>query len=178
MTITQEVLVSPELSLEFRNFQEFCMENSGQELLYFDVVRNNPREMDPVTLAFSLRHLLRLSRPLMDMLLQSVNGDMEPDMAAVLATKGIQLDKSRAGELREIVFAFRDIEDPEPQSSFVRALQLMTMSRNSQDLLLSLEEAYMPPEEGWTAEDFGDDESLFETVRAIEDPYWIKTEET
>jgi len=174
----QEVVVGPELSLEFRNFQEFCAENSGQELLYFGVVRNNPAEMDAVTLAFSMRHLLRLSRPLMEMLLQSLNGDTLPDMQAVLATKGIQLDKSHSAELREIVFAFRDIEDPERQDSFVRALQLMTMSRNSQNLLLNLEEAYMPPEEGWTAEDFGDDESLFETVRAIEDPYWIKTEET
>ena len=178
MAGTEEVLVGPELSLEFKNFQEFCVENSGQELLYFDVVRNNPREMDPVTLAFSMRHLLRLSRPLMQMLLESLNGESFPDMQAVLATKGIQLDKSRATELRDIVFAFRDVDDPERQHSFVRALQLMTMSRNTQSLLLNVEEAYMPPEEGWTAEDFGDDESLYETVRAIEDPYWIKTEET
>jgi hypothetical protein len=178
MSGNQEIVVGPELSLEFRNFQEFCGDNSGQELLYLEVVRNNPREMDPVTLAFSLRHLLRLSGPLMNVLLESLNADSSPDMKAVLATKGIQLDKARATELRDIVFAFRDEADPERQHSFVRALQLMTMSRNSQNLVLSLEEEYMPPEEGWTSEDFGDDESLFETVRAIEDPYWIKTEET
>ncbi len=178
MAGNEEIIVGPELSLEYKNFQEFCVDNSGQELLYFDVVRNNPREMDPVTLAFSMRHLLRLSRPLMTILLESLNNDAAPDLQAVLATKGIQLDKAHAGELREIVFAFRDAGHTEGPCVFVRALQLMTMSRNSQNLLLSLEEAYMPPEEGWTAEDFGDDESLFETVRAIEDPYWIKTEET
>jgi hypothetical protein len=28
-----EIVVDPELSLEFKNFQEFCGENPGQELL-------------------------------------------------------------------------------------------------------------------------------------------------
>jgi hypothetical protein len=134
--------------------------------------------MDVVTLAFSMRHLVRLSRQLMDMLLDSLNGESQPELQAILATKGIQLDKSYSASLRDVIFAFRDCDDLESQFKLTRALQLMTMSRQPQKLVLSLEESYRPPDEGWTPEDFGDDESLYETVRAIEDPYWIKTEET
>jgi hypothetical protein len=39
-----------------------------------------------------------------------------------------------------------------------------------------LGESYSPPEEGWTSEDFGDDDSMLEAVRAIEDPHWTETE--
>jgi hypothetical protein len=178
MKMDEEIVVGPELSQEFSNFQEFCAENTGQELLYFEVVQRTPLQMDPLTLAFSMRHLVRLSRPLMDLLLQSLDGESEPALAAILATKGIQLDKTHAAALRDIVFSFRDAEEGEPQSSLVKAFQLMTISRNLPTVVLSLDESYQPPEEGWTAEDFGDDDSLYETVRSIEDPYWIKTEET
>jgi hypothetical protein len=178
MPLNEEYVVGPELSQEFKNFQEFCAENAGQELLYFDVVRKNPLQMDSVTLAFSMRHLLRLSRPLMDLLLQSLNGDSEPNLLAILATKGIQLDKTHATALRDIVFSFRDAGDNDPELNLVKSLQLMAISRNLSNVVLSLEESYQPPEEGWTSEDFGDDETLYETVRSIEDPYWIKTEET
>jgi hypothetical protein len=178
MPQNQEIVVGPELSQEFKNFQEFCAENAGQELLYFDVVRSNPVHMDPVTLAFSMRHLVRLSGALMDLLLASLNGDSELELPAVLAAKGIQLDKNHATTLRDVVFAFRDTTDEEPRRNLVRAFQLMAITRNTSNVILSLEESYQPPDEGWTAEDFGNDESLYETVRSIEDPYWIKTEET
>jgi hypothetical protein len=178
MPSDSEILVSPELSQEFRNFMEFCSENSGQELIYFDVVQQNAIEMDAVTLAFSIRHLVRLSRPLIDMLLASVNGDNDPDIAAVLGIKGIQLDKTHAENLRGIIFAFRDVDEPEKQLTLVRALQLMAMGREPGRLVFSHEESYAPPQDGWTSEDFGGDESLLETVRSIEDPHWIATEES
>lgn len=178
MPRNQEIVVGPELSQEFKNFQEFCAENAGQELLYFDVVRSNPVQMDPVTLAFSMRHLLRLSGSLMDLLLDSLNGESELELQAILGTKGIQLDKTHASALRDVVFSFRDTTDEESRRNLVRAFQFMSISRNTSSVILSLEESYQPPDEGWTAEDFGNDESLYETVRSIEDPYWIKTEET
>lgn len=178
MPSDDEILVSPELSQEFGSFTEFCSENSGQELIYFDVVRQNPLDMDPVTLAFSIRHLVRLSRPLLDMLLASVNGDTDPDLSTILGLKGIQLDKSHAEDLRGIVFAFRDADEPEMQLTFVRALQLMAMGREPGRLVFNHDESYAPPQNGWTSEDFGGDESLLETVRSIEDPRWITTEES
>ncbi|MBI5570550.1 MAG: hypothetical protein HY914_11450 [Desulfomonile tiedjei] len=177
MAFDEEIAVGPQLSQEFANFQEFCAENSGQELTYFEVVCANPLEMDPVTLAFSMRHLVRLSKPLMDMLAQSLDEDHQPDLGTILESKGIQLDKTHAGTLRAIFFAFRDCSDPESKTSLIRALQLMMMSRQPNRLALNVGESYTPPDEGWTSEDFGDDESLLATVRSIEDPYWIKPEE-
>jgi hypothetical protein len=177
MPADQEILVSPELSEEYQTYEEFCSENTGHELVYLDVVGKNPLEMDAVTLAFSLRHLLRLSRNVMDMLLESLNGDSAPGFKDILDTKGIQLDKTHAARLREVLFAFRDAPDEEAGASMVRALQLMTISRESKKVQLTLGESYAPPDEGWTSEDFGGDDSMLETVKSIEDPRWNETEE-
>jgi hypothetical protein len=172
-----EILVSPELSQEFRLFEEFCEENTGQELTYLEVVQRNPLEMDAVTLAFCLRHLIRLSRGLMDVLLKTVDGDLTPDLPSILATKGIQLDKNRAAGLREVIFAFRDSADEETKLNLIKALQILTISRERRRVILNLGESYRAPEEGWTDEDFGGDDSLLEAVRAVEDPRWKETEE-
>lgn len=177
MSADEEIVVSPELSQEFKNFDEFCAENTGRELAYLEVVGKNPLEMDPVTLAFSMRHLMRMSREVLDLLLKSVNDDSTPQLESVLAVKGIQLDKSQAARLREIIFAFRDASDAETGENLVKALQLMTISRERRRVVLSLDEAYAPPEEGWTPEDFGGDDSMLEAVRSIEDPHWINTDE-
>lgn len=177
MAVDEEISVGPELSQEFKVFQEFCTENSGQELAYFEVVRNNPLEIDPVTLAFSMRHLLRLSQTLMNVLLESLDGDSTPTLDSLLKAKGIELGKSHATSLREVIFSFRDCNDAERQNNLVKAFQLMTMSRLPRRIVLNLAESYAPPEEGWTSEDFGGDESLLETVRSVEDPHWIKPEE-
>ena len=53
----------------------------------------------------------------------------------------------------------------------------MTISREKAKVNLRITESYAPPEEGWTSEDFGGDESLLQTVRSIEDPHWITSEE-
>jgi len=177
MSADDEIVVSPEISEHYANFEEFCSENAGNELNYLDVVAKNPLQMDPVTLAFCLRHLVRLSRGLMDMLLESLKNDSPPTLLDCLASKGIQLDKSQAGRLRDLIFAFRDNGDEESQNTLVTALQLMTISRERGRIVLNLGESYNPPDEGWTAEDFGDDESMLETVRAIEDPHWTDTGE-
>jgi len=177
MTMDEEIAVSPEVSEEFATFEEFCSENVGHELVYLDVVAGNPLQMDPVTLAFSMRHLMRLSRGLMDLLLESVNGDFMPDLRQVLDSKGIQLDKSQAQRLRAIIFSFRDCPDENSRRNLVKALQLMTISRERRRVVLNLGESYAPPDEGWTSEDFGDDDSMLQTVRAIEDPHWTDTEE-
>lgn len=173
----EEILVNPEISEQYRSFEEFCSENTGRELAYLDVVASNPLEMDPVTLAFSMRHLMRLSRELMDLLLQSLKNESAPPLQAILASKGIQLDKSRASCLRDVIFSFRDSPDEDSATKLVTALQLMTMSRERGRVVLNLGESYSPPDEGWTAEDFGNDDSMLETVRSIEDPYWTKTDE-
>ncbi len=173
-----EIEVGSELSEEFQSFEEFCAENSGREQAYLDMVSSNPLEMDAVTLAFSLRHMVRLSRGLMDTLLKSLNSDSSPPLKDLLAVKGIQLDKSRSAELRHIVFAFRDSSDEERSSTLVRALQLMSIGRERKRVKLHLGESYQAPGEGWLAEDFGGDDSLLETVRTIEDPHWKETEET
>jgi len=172
-----EILVSPELSQDFQLFEEFCEENTGQELAYLEVVRKDPLSMDAVTLAFCLRHLIRLSRGLMDMLLKTLDGDSTADLKAILATRGIELDKTRAASLREVVFAFRDAADEEVRLNLIKALQILTISRERRRVALNLGESYRPPEEGWTQEDFGGDDSLLETVRAVEDPRWKETEE-
>lgn len=176
MPIDDEILVNPEISEQFRAFEEFCSENMGNELAYLEVVEKNPLEMDPVTLAFSLRHLMRLSRQLMDLVLESLGNDSELTLEEILASRGIELGKAHAGQVRKIIFAFRDSEDGEAKRSMVTALQLMTISRERRRVVLNLGESYNPPEEGWTAEDFGDDDSMFEAVRAIEDPHWTDIE--
>ena len=177
MSVDEEIIVGPELSHDFQSFEELCTENSGQELTYLEMVGNNPLEMDAVTLAFSLTHFIRLSRELMDTLLMSINAESEPELKTVLAMQGIQLDKKYAPTLREVIFAFRDSEEPETAKNLVKALQLMTIRRERAKVTLNLGESYSAPEDSWTSEDFGGDESLLETVRAIEDPRWIGTEE-
>ncbi len=177
MSLYDEIVVGPEISEEYQSFEEFCSENSGHELTYLEVVTKNPLQMDPVTLAFSMRHLVRLSRELLDMLLESLKHETTPDIKDVLETKGIQLDKSQASSLREIVFSFRDAEDEELRPNFVRALQLMTISREKPKVTLNLGESYMPPDEGWNEEDFGGDDAALETIRSIEDPRWKDAEE-
>ncbi|MBI4964256.1 MAG: hypothetical protein HY913_13340 [Desulfomonile tiedjei] len=172
-----EILVSPELSQDFSLFEEFCEENAGQELAYLEVVQRNPLEMDAITLAFCLRHLIRLSRGLMDVLSKTLDGDSTPDLSTILALKGIELDKTRAAGLREVIFAFRDSADEDIRLNFTKALQILTISRERRRVALNLGESYRPPEEGWTEEDFGGDDSLLETVRAVEDPQWKETEE-
>jgi hypothetical protein len=173
-----EILVSPDLSQDYSTFEEFCSENSGRELTYLDVVHRSPLEMDPVTIAFAMRHLVRLSRELMDLLLQSLDGDaVPPDLTAILAHKGIQLDKTRAASLRDIIFAFRDAGDEDIRQNLVRAFQVLTINRERPKVSLNLGESYAPPDEGWTEEDFGGDDAMLETVRAIEDPRWQETEE-
>ncbi len=173
----EEISVSPELSQDFKSFEELCAENDGSELPYLQLAAQKPLEMDAATLAFSMRHVVRLSRELLDLLLGSINEDSELELDAIVASKGIQLDKSHATELRQIIFAFRDTEDPELRRNLTKVFQLITMSRERNRIALSLEESYSPTPEGWTEEDFGGDETLLETVRAIEDPHWIRTEE-
>ncbi len=177
MSFDDEFAVSPELSLEFQAFEEFCAENAGQEMTYLDLVATNPVEMDSVTLAFSLRHMLRFSQGLVGELLKSLADDVPPDLGAVLGSKGIQLGKQKAGMLRDIVFAFRDSQEDEERGRFVRALQMLTMARERRRIRLNLGESYTPPDEGWNVEDFGGDESLMAEVRSVEDPYWIESED-
>ena len=173
----EEILVSPELSEQFHTFEEFCSENSGNEFAYLEMVAKTPLEMDSVTLAFSLRHLMRLSRGVMDLLLESLRNDSQPALQAILDSKGIELDRSQASCLRDIIFSFRDAPDDECRRTLVTAFQLMTMSRERSKVILNLGESYSPPDEGWTAEDFGNDDSMLETVRSIEDPHWTNTDE-
>jgi hypothetical protein len=177
MPTQQEIHANPEISLDYKTFEEFCSENSGTEMAYLEVVAKNPLEMDAVTIAFSMRHLLRLSTGVIDQLLVSLPHDEAPELSAILATKGIHLDKTHAGSLRDVIFAFRNCEDVERQVPFVKALQLMTISRERRRVVLNLGESYNPPDEGWTEEDFGGDDSLLQTVRSIEDPRWNRDEE-
>lgn len=169
--------VEPGLSEEFVSFEEFCAENAGRELSYFEMVTGNPLEMDSVTLAFTMKHMLRFSRELLDLLLKSLDGGSPPDLAAVLGVKGIQLDKTHAASLRDVIFAFRGCPDPETSCKLVRALQLMTITRERQKVRLNLGESYLPPDEGWTPEDYGDDENVMAAVRSVEDTRWTETEE-
>ncbi len=177
MPLDEEIVIGPELSHDFQNFEELYAENSGQELQYLDIVSRTPLEIDPVTLAFSLTRFLRLSQGLMDKLLASMSEDSEPELKAVLALRGIKLDLKNADKLRNVIFAFRDSQEPERARILVRALQIMTILRERKRVTLNLEESYAAPDDSWTAEDFGGDDTLLDTVRAIEDPYWIPTEE-
>jgi len=174
----QEIAAGQEVSEEYRSYEEFCVENSGRELAYLEMVQQNPLEMDPTTLAFSLRHLLRLSGPMLDLLLDSLPDDVPPDLASILSVKGVGLDKAHAAKLRKIIFAFRDSGDGESASRLVRAFQLMAIGRERRNVVLSLGESYAPPEEGWLPEDFGGDEFAMETVLSVEDPVPVETEET
>lgn len=173
----EAVVAAAEVSEEFQSFEEFCEENAGHELTYLELVRKSPLDMDSVTLAFCMRHLVRLSREMMDVLLGSLQTEEVPELHDLLAVKGIQLDKTRGEVLREIVFSFRDCADDEIRNRLSRAFQLMTIGRERRKVRLTLGEAYAPPSDGWTLEDFGGDDSLLDTVRAIEDPLWTKTEE-
>lgn len=172
-----EIVLNPEISEEFYNFDEFCSENTGHELTYFDLVVKNPLEIDSVTLAFSIRHLVRLSRGLLDMLVENIQNETPLSVEDILAIKGIQLDKTYASKLRDTIFAFRDCTDEEIKGNLVKTFQLLAISRERKKLSLNLGESYNPPDEGWTAEDFGGDDSMLDTVRSVEDPHWIKTEE-
>jgi len=177
MSIHDEIQVSQELSEEFRAFEEFCTENTGSEIVYFDVVAKDPLAMDPLTLAFSMQNLLRLSRELMDRILTTLNDDSQITLEEILSSKGIQLDKKRAQELRHVLFAFRDQGDDSITSDMVTAFQLMTIGRERTRVTLNYGESYNPPDEGWTAEDFGGDDTTLETVRSVEDPRWSLDEE-
>lgn len=172
----EEILVNPEISAEFRTFEELVSENTGNELEYLNLVEKDPVAMDSATLAFSLSRFMRLSRKLMDNLLGSLNQDDAPDLNDILEIKGIDLDKTNAGKLRNIIFAFRDTPNEEARGALVKALQIMTITRERRRVTLNLGEAYKDPEEGWLAEDFGDDEGALEMVRAIEDPRWNEEE--
>jgi hypothetical protein len=177
MPPNEEIVVDPELSHDFQNFEELCAENTGQEVTYLEMVSHNPLEIDAVTLAFSLTHFTRLSKDLMDTLLASMSDESEPELKTLLAMQGIQLDKKHAQDLRQVIFAFRDSEEPDRARNLVRALQLMTILRERKRVTLSLEDSYTAPDDSWTSEDFGGDDTLLETVRSIEDPHWISTEE-
>ncbi len=171
------ISVDPLLSEEFVSFEEFCTENAGRELSYFEMVIGNPLEMDSMTLAFTMKHMLRFSRELQDLLLKSLDGGSTPDLPAILGIKGIQLDKNYATSVRDVIFAFRECSDPDTSCKLVRALQLMTMTRERQKVKLNLSESYLPPDEGWTSEDYGDDENVMAAVRSVEDTHWTETEE-
>lgn len=177
MPADDELLIGPEMSQEFRNFEEFCSDNSSHELTYFALVSQNPLAMDSITLAFSMRRLVRLSKELLEMLLTSAVEERDPTIKDVLDLKGIQLDKSRAAELRNIIFAFRDTDDDEAAHVIVRAFQLIAMARERTRIGFNLAESYQPPQEGWTTEDFDGDDLAYETIRAVEDPHWNSTED-
>ena len=177
MSPDEEIVVGPELSHDFQNFEELCAENTGREVTYLEMVSRNPLEIDAVTLAFSLTHFIRLSRDLMDALLASMRDESELEVKTLLAMQGIQLDKKHAQTSRQVIFAFRDSEEPERAGNLVKALQLMTILRERKRVTLNLEESYTAPDDSWLSEDFGGDDTLLETVRAIEDPHWISTEE-
>jgi hypothetical protein len=172
-----EIVVCPEISQDFTAFEEFCSENLGRESMYLEVVATNPLKMDPVTLAFSIKRFVRLSDELLDIILLGLDGEKELSLESILDKKGIQLDKSQAGSIRNIIFSFRDCEEEETRSGLVRALQLLTISRERRRVVLTLEESYNPPYEGWTAEDFGGDDLALDQVRSIEDPRWLIGEE-
>jgi len=177
MSLLDEIQVNQELSEEFRAFEEFCGENTGSELVYFGVVKKDPLAMDPVTLAFTMQNLVRLSRELMDQIIPTLNDEAQITLGEILSSKGIQLDKKLAQDLRLVLFAFRDEEDESIAVNMVRAFQLMTIGRERKRVVFNFGESYAPPDEGWTAEDFAGDDTMFEAVRSVEDPRWNHDEE-
>jgi hypothetical protein len=178
MLTDEEFSASPEISEEFRSFEEFCAENSGREKDYLELTARNPLEMDSLTLAFSLRHLMRMSGDLLEELLLSLSDETPPDLLRILKIKGVELGKLHADKVRGIIFAFRDAETSEVRDKLARAFQLMAMGRARNRVALNLSESYNPPEEGWLSEDFGGDEFVMETVMSVENPTEIETEET
>jgi hypothetical protein len=178
MSRDEEFSASPEISEEYRSFEEFSVENSGRENDYLELAARSPLQMDSLTLAFSMRHLMRMSGDLLESLLVSLVHDAPPDLLRVLKTKGVELGRLHAEKVRGIIFAFRDSEDPEVRDKLSRAFQLMAMGRAQGRVALSLGESYNPPEEGWLSEDFGGDEFAMETVLCVENPVEIETEET
>ena len=62
MSIDDEIVINPELSADFRSFEEFCDENSGSEKMYLELIAKNPTVMDSVTIAFCIRRLVKLSK--------------------------------------------------------------------------------------------------------------------
>lgn len=177
MSIDDEIVINPELSAEFRSFEEFCDENSGSEKMYLELIAQNPTVMDSVTIAFCMRRLVKLSKEFAEKVLVSVKDDEIPDLKELLATKGIQLDKNHSGKLREIVFAFRDAEDEQTRAELSKALTLITLTREKKRVVFNVGESYKPPDEGWLAEDFDGDETAYEMVRAVENPQWSGEEE-
>ncbi|MGC8603970.1 MAG: hypothetical protein ACP5VS_09805 [Desulfomonilaceae bacterium] len=173
----EEILANPIISAEYRTFEELVSENAGHEIDYLDLIAKDPRSMDSATLAFSLNSFLRLSGNLMETLLGSLNNDETPDIREILDARGIDLDKSHAHKLRDIIFKFRDSEDEETREKLVKALQIMAILRQRSRVSLNLGESYKPPDEGWLEEDFGGDEGILETVRAVEDPRWNEQED-
>jgi hypothetical protein len=177
MTLEETITIPPEISLEYAGFEEFCSENIGRELTYLGLVEKSPLDMDTITIAFSIRHLVRLSKPLRDKLLESAINEQCPEIKTLLALKGIELDKKHAQTLRNIIFAFRDSGDPDLESRLVRGLQLLAISRERDRVVLNCGETYRPPDEGWTEEDFDGDEYGLATVRSVEENDWRRSEE-
>ncbi len=177
MSIDDEIVINPELSAEFRSFEEFCDENSGSEKMYLELIAQNPTAMDSVTIAFCMRRLVKLSKEFVERVFISVKDDEIPDLTDLLATKGIQLDKNHSGKLREIIFAFRDSEDEQTRAELSKALTLITLTREKRRVVFNVGESYKPPDEGWLAEDFDGDDSAYEMVRAVENPHWSGEEE-
>ena len=173
----EEILAIPDISAEFRTFEELLLENSGHELEYLDLVSKDPSVMDSATLSFAINSLVRLSGPLMEKLVESLNQDDLPDLKEIIETKGIDLDKKHASKLKKIIFAFRDSSDEETRGNFVKALQILTIVRQRRRVTLNLGESYRAPDEGWLDEDFGGDEGILETVKAVEDPRWNQQED-
>lgn len=177
MSGDDEIVINPELSAEFRSFEEFCEENSGSETLYLDLIIKDPTVMDAVTLAFCMRRLVKLSKEFMDKVFVCAKNDELPELNELLSLKGIQLDKNHSGKLRDIIFAFRDSADEYKRSEMAKALTLVTLTRERKRIVLNLGESYKPPDEGWLAEDFDGDDSAYEMVRAVENPHWTGEEE-
>lgn len=173
----EEILVIPEISAEYRTFEELITENSGHELEYLELVSKDPVSMDAATLAFSLSRFLRMSGPLMEKLLLTLGEDDPPELMEILKTKGLELDRNQAEKLRHIVVSFKDSEDGEAGPNLVRALQIITIARQRPRVILNLGESYKAPNEGWLEEDFGGDEGAWEMVKSIEDPRWDQREE-
>jgi len=173
----EEILANPNISEEYRTFEELVSENTGHELDYLDLVAKDPSSMDAATLAFSMNNLIRLSGSLMEKLLVSLNQDDAPNLKEILETKGIDLDKKQASKLKNIIFAFRDSNDEETRDVLVKALQIMTITRQRRRVTLNLGESYKAPDEGWLEEDFGGDEGILETIKSVEDPRWNEQED-
>ena len=68
----EEILANPDISAEFRTFEELVFENSGHEVDYLNLVSKDPSIMDVATLSFAMSSLMRLSGPLMEKLLESL----------------------------------------------------------------------------------------------------------